>query len=162
MGFVGYAVQWDSGPFAPGAFRRTLALRSDVRCTIDGRVLGTVHDGSVTLTENAEGLLLELQPWHDSADVAWLRAAVQRGEMPGLRVCIRALDVAIAPAPRRHRTILEAALLAIAIVRPPQRATPGTWLAAKTPASTWRATEADLHARTRALEEELEELETGC
>lgn len=169
VAFIGYGLAWGdvaqragfSEEFAPGAFLRSLARRPLVRCVFGGQQLGTLQDGSLSIIENAAGLRLELQPWQDSPALAALRS--KAGAIAGLTLHMRVVDATWAPpGARRHRTVLEAALVDVALVMSSPRRAPAfrsSWLAVKTPASTWRADLADLDARGRELDEDLGDLE---
>lgn len=167
--FVGYGLTWGdvaqragfSEEYAPGAFRKSLTRRPRVRCLFGGQELGNLQDGSLSIVENAAGLRLELQPWQDSQVLAALRTKSEA--IAGLAVHVRVVDATWAPPrARRHRTVLEAELLAIAIVMSTPRRGPAfrsSWLAPKTPAAAWRADMADLDARQRELDEDLADIE---
>ncbi|MCA1562190.1 MAG: HK97 family phage prohead protease [Acidobacteria bacterium] len=162
--FVGYAVEWARAftradrteSFQPGAFSRSIERRLSVPCVFAGSHVGNLRDGSLTLTENAHGLHMQLQPWDVLPGVlALLHAAC--AEPLGLVLRYRVREAAWSLPPVRHRTVLNAELCAVH-VRAGARLASG-WLAPQTKYWTWRATSADLEARDRDIEDELAELE---
>lgn len=164
IAFIGYALTWDvvsrravgTQELLPGAFRRALAARIDVRCMFGGELVGSIADGSLALSENAHGLLIELQPWRHTAALAQLAKAAA-GMHLAMRFRVRA-EAWTAP-PFAHRTITEATLSHVIIGA---RGIRGSWIAPATKASVWRATKANLDRMAEDVDNQLADVEAAC
>lgn len=136
MAFTGYAAVFDSPseplPFiervAPGAFRRTLAARNDVKMLWNhdaGEVLGSTRAKTMTLVEDGRGLLVnaELPDTTRGRDVAEL---LKRGDVDSMSFGFTTLRDSW-DAEGNNRTLQSVRLHEVSVVSfPAYRATSGT------------------------------------
>jgi HK97 family phage prohead protease len=136
MAFTGYAAVFDSPseplPFtervAPGAFKRTLAARNDVKMLWNhdaGEVLGSTRAKTMTLVEDGRGLLVnaELPDTTRGRDVAEL---LKRGDVDSMSFGFTTLRDSW-DAEGNNRTLQSVRLHEVSVVSfPAYRATSGT------------------------------------
>lgn len=105
---------------APGAFARTLDHGADVRLLInhDGLPLARTKSGTLSLSEDTTGLLVDARLDPANPDVAALRSAMDRGDADQMSFAFRVTRQDW-NADYSHRTIREAQLFDVSVVTYP-------------------------------------------
>lgn len=139
---TGYVVRWNSHSkvlwdefvemFAPGAFSEALASGQDVRALYEHdprSLLGRTGSGTLTLTEDADGLRFDLTP-PDTQLGRDVLALVERGDISGMSFGFRALKEQWVTTQQPYvRTVIAAELREITVTSMPAYAESGVEVA---------------------------------